>query len=317
MVKQDFYTVLGVERGASEKEIKNAYRKLAKKYHPDLNQGDRQAEEKFKEATEAYEILSDKEKRAQYDRFGMAMFDPGAGSYDSGGSGGNYEDFGNFSNFNQYGNYRRTYRSSGTMDDMFDDLFGSFFENKSRGEHESRYTGSYRANGGKQTVNTELTIRFEEAALGCDKILQLSGIDNQKIQVHIPAGIDEGQCVRINRTEDYGNLEILIKIHIQEKPGYGRKGLDLYTTQNIPFTTAALGGEARFSTLYGEVRCKIPAGTQSGSKIRLKGKGIVSMKNPSVHGDEYVTIGIQVPRTSSPTEKRILEQYASYHDGAA
>jgi molecular chaperone DnaJ len=317
MVKQDFYTVLGVKRGASEKEIKNAYRKLAKKYHPDLNQGDRQAEEKFKEVTEAYEILSDKEKRAQYDRFGMAMFDPEAGSYDSGGSGRSYENYKDFSNFNQYGNYRRSYRSSGTTDDMFDDLFGTFFGNRSGGGHESQYTGSYRSNGGKQTVNTELTIRFEEAALGCDKILQLSGIDHKKIQVHIPAGIDEGQCVRINRTEDYGNLEILIKIHIQEKPGYDRKGLDLYTTQNISFTTAALGGEARFSTLYGEVRCKIPAGTQSGSKIRLKGKGITSMKNPSVHGDEYVTIEIQVPRTSSPAEKRILEQYASYRGGAA
>jgi molecular chaperone DnaJ len=287
MAKKDFYTVLGLDRGASEKEIKSAYRKLAKKYHPDLNQGNRQAEEKFKEVTEAYEILSDKEKKAQYDRFGMAMFDGGAENYQYHDPGGGY------------GDYWREYRSSDTMDDLFENIFGDIFK--------SRKT--------PKTVNTELTISFEEAMFGCDKILQISGMNSKKIQVHIPAGIEEGQSIRINRNSDNTNSEIgeiQIKIHIQEKPGYERKGMDLYTTQNIPFTTAALGGEARLKTLYGDVQCKIPAGTQSGSKIRLKGKGVVSMKNPSVYGDEYVTIGIQVPRHTTLKEKRILEQYASF-----
>jgi molecular chaperone DnaJ len=299
MAKRDFYAVLGLDRGASEKEIKSAYRKLAKKYHPDLNQGNRQAEEKFKEVTEAYEILSDNEKRAQYDRFGMAMFDDTAGSYDyarqSSSSGTEWTGFG----------------SSDTVDDLFGDFFGSFFGEKNNGN--SAFSGSYRTNGARRTVNTELTIRFEEAAFGCDKILNISGKNSKKLQVHIPAGIDEGQCVRINGKADSRNSdvgEIRIKIHIQEKAGYERKGQDLYTTQNIPFTTAVLGGDACFETLYGTVRCRIPAGTQCGSKIRLKGKGIVSMKNPSVNGDAYVTIVIEVPRNSSPEEKRLLEQYA-------
>jgi molecular chaperone DnaJ len=299
MAKRDFYTVLGLDRNASEKEIKSAYRKLAKKYHPDLNQGNRQAEEKFKEVTEAYEILSDKEKRNQYDRFGMAMFDDTAGGYDYGRQS------------SSYGTDWSGFGSSDSMDDLFGDIFGNIFgEKNNRNTH---YSGSYWTNGARKTVNTELTIGFEEAVFGCDKILQISGANSRRIQVHIPAGIDEGQCVRINGNGDSRNAEIgeiRIKIHIQEKPGYERKGMDLYTTQNIPFTTAVLGGEACFKTLDGTVRCRIPAGTQSGSKIRLKGKGVVSMKNPSVKGDAYVTVGIEVPRNSTSEEKRILEQYA-------
>jgi molecular chaperone DnaJ len=299
METRDFYTVLGLDRGASDKEIKNAYRKLAKKYHPDLNQGNRQAEEKFKEVTRAYEVLSDKEKRAQYDRFGMAMFDDTAGGYSYNGQNSAYDDYWN------------TYDSSDTIDDFFEDIFGDIF--RDRENKDSFHSGSYWTNRNRKTMNTELTIDFEEAVFGCDKILQISGITNKKIQVHIPAGIDEGQCVRINGNGNSGNQdigEIRIKIHIREKSGYDRKGLDIYTTQNIPYTTAVLGGEACFPTLYGNVCCKIPAGTQSGSKIRIKGKGIVSMKNPSVCGDEYVTIGIEVPRSLTQEEKRILEQYA-------
>jgi molecular chaperone DnaJ len=320
MAKKDFYTVLGLDRNASEKEIKSAYRKLAKKYHPDLNQGSRQAEEKFKEVTEAYEILSDKEKRAQYDRFGMAMFDDTAGSYDYGGQRGSYG-----SGWNGSGWKESSWSGQGGADTM-DDLFGDFFDNifggkEKQNARDAQHSGGFWSGSGRRNMNTDLTIRFEEAVFGCDTILQLTGRNSKKLQVHIPAGIDEGQCVRIN-DKDAG--EIRIRIHILEKPGYTRKGMDVYTAQNIPFTTAALGGEACFETLYGPVRCRIPAGTQSGSKIRLKGKGIVSMKDPSVKGDAYVTVGIEVPRSSSPEERRILEQYArerrngsSHRSGAA
>jgi molecular chaperone DnaJ len=194
------------------------------------------------------------------------------------------------------------------MGDIFDDIFGNIFEG--RGENGFRSSGGFRSNNDRKVVNTELAIHFEEAVFGCDKTLQLPGINGKKIQVHIPAGIDEGQHIRINGNDNLENLEIRIKIHIQEKPGYDRKGLDIYTTQNIPYTVAVLGGETCFKTLYGDVRCKIQSGTQSGSKIRLKGKGIVSMKNSSVRGDEYVTVGIEVPKNPSPEEKQLLEQYA-------
>jgi molecular chaperone DnaJ len=294
MAKRDFYTVLGLDRGASEKEIKNAYRKLAKQYHPDLNQDNRQAEEKFKEVTEAYEVLSDKEKKAQYDRFGMAMFDHEEGRYNYGRTGSGYGYDRQSSSYGNYnGGYRREYRSSDTMDDLFNDIFGNIFG---------------------RTVNTELTISFEEAIFGCDKILQISGGNNKKIQVHIPAGIDEGQCIRVNGNSDFGNRdveEIRIKIHIREKQGYDRKGLDIYASQNIPFTTATLGGKAILHTLYGDVSCYIPAGTQSGNKIRLRGKGVVSVKDPTIRGDMYVTVGIEVPQHLDLEEKRLLEQYAS------
>jgi molecular chaperone DnaJ len=206
----------------------------------------------------------------------------------------------------------------GAMDDWFEDIFGDIFNS---GNGKSRFSGNYQRRNSRKSVSTDLTISFEEAVFGCDKILQISGTNSKKIQVHIPAGIDEGQCVRIHGDQsDIG--EIRIKIHIQEKNGYVRKGMDIYTTQNIPFTTASLGGEACFETLYGNVSCRIPAGTQCGSKIRLKGKGVVSMKNPSVKGDAYVTVGIEVPRSCGSEEKQILEQYrniqsrqSSYRNG--
>jgi molecular chaperone DnaJ len=292
MAKRDFYTVLGLERGASEQEIKNAYRKLAKKYHPDLNPGNKQAEEKFREVTEAYEVLSDKEKKAQYDRFGMAMFDDGAYT----GAGGNGSDFWGGSG------------GSDHIDDLFEDLFGGIFGGREREDAHS--FGGYRSRGMRRTVDTDLSLSFEEAALGCDKILQFSGNGMRKIQVHIPAGIDEGERVRVNANLDGENMEIGIEIHIQAKKGYERKGQDIYITQNIPYTVAVLGGEANFTTLYGAVQCKIPAGTQSGSKIRLRGKGIPSRQNPSMLGDEYVVIGIDVPKHSTPEERQLLERYA-------
>jgi molecular chaperone DnaJ len=249
--------------------------------------------------TEAYEILSNKEKRALYDKVGMAMFDDSVKTKHYSGNSENYNRY--------YHNSRTENGSSDTFDDLFDDIFGTMFGGRKShfSKHAEGYRSRYTAKEEPEILNTELTISFDEAAFGCDRFFELSGQNNAKIQVHIPAGIDEGQCVRVKRND----TEIRIKIHIQEKQGYLRKGMDIYTTQNIPFTTAVLGGETCFKTLYGDVLCSIPAGTQSGSKIRLKGKGIVSMKDASAKGDAYVTVGIEVPRTLSSEEKRILEQY--------
>lgn len=307
MKKRDFYEVLGLTKGASEKEIKSAYRKLAKKYHPDTNQGNEEAERKFKEVTEAYEVLSDAEKKKLYDRFGMAAFDSSMENDGYAETGGDWTYSGDFG---KNGNFRDFHYSSGKMDDLFGDFFGDMFGGSSGAFH--RHFGHGESRSEPENMQAEITISFEEAAFGCEKLMRISGTAEKRLQVYIPAGIGEGQSVRL-KGKGYSGVyggkagDLLIKVHIQEKPGYERKGQDVYTSQNVPFTTAALGGEASFQTLYGKVSCRIPAGTQSGSKIRLKGKGIVSMKDSSVYGDAYVTIGIEVPKHLTPEEKRALE----------
>ena len=287
MEKRDYYKVLGVQKNADENEIKRAYRKLAKKYHPDANGDDKYAEQQFKEITEAYNVLSDSEKKKLYDQYGFAAFDGSMGAeYAQGGF-----DFGKGGRYTEY-------HYSSDDDSIFDDIFGDFF-------------GKRTGRKGRD-VESNITISFEEAAFGCTKRLSFEGGRNT-VEVKIPAGIDEGQSVRLKGKGHPGSMgmpagDLYLKVHITEKPGYERRGMDVYTTENIPYTTAVLGGEVIFHTLYGEVKCKIPAGTQSGSKIRLKQKGIVSMKDASVHGDAYVTIQIKVPRNVTSKEREMLRE---------
>ncbi|MDD3362232.1 MAG: J domain-containing protein [Hespellia sp.] len=287
MAKKDYYDTLGVNKSADEKAIKQAYRKLAKRYHPDTNQGNKNAEQKFKEVTEAYNVLSDKEKKKMYDQYGTAAFEEG---FENGGFRGNTQEY---------------HFEGGNMDDIFGDLFGNGF------------FGRKTATRKGADIQSDITIGFEEAAFGCDKVFQLQEDRRvSSIQVHIPAGIDEGKSVRLKGKGQpgFGGAEagdLLLKVHIREKPGYERRGMDVYTTANIPFTTAVLGGEAKVSTLYGDVLCRIPEGAQSGSKIRLRGKGIVSMKNPSVHGNQYITIQIQVPKNLTIEAKEKLREFAN------
>ena len=158
---------------------------------------------------------------------------------------------------------------------------------------------------------------FEDAAFGCEKVINLSSgrvAPAQSLKVRVPAGIEDGKSIRLRGKGGPGMNggeagDLLLKIHVDEKPGYERKGMDVYTTISVPFTTAVFGGEAIVNTLKGSVKCKIPAGIQSGSKIRLRGKGIVSMKDPSVHGDMYAAVQIQVPRNLSPEAKQKLREF--------
>lgn len=324
-MKRDYYDVLGIGKQADEKEIKRAYRKLAKKYHPDTNPGDKVAEQKFKEVTEAYNVLSDKEKKKLYDQFGFAAFDEAgnaradAGSGFYGGAGG--QGFGGQGGFRSGSfhtgdgsGYQEFHFEGGNMDDMFGDIFGNIFHGGFGGQSGYGHQASYKG----EDLHADITVGFDEAAFGCDKMLHIQTADGaggvQSLSVHIPAGIDDGKSVRLRGKGHPGfgggeNGDLLLKVHIAPKAGYERKGMDVYTTANIPFTTAVFGGEASFPTLYGNVVCKVPAGTQSGKKIRLRGKGIVSMKDPKVHGDQYVTIQIQVPTTLTAEQRQKLHEF--------
>ena len=376
--KRDYYEVLGISRSADKDAIKKAYRKMAKKYHPDSNEGNPDAEEKFKEVTEAYNVLSDPEKKKLYDQFGHAAFEEGAGGagYGGGGFNGNggfdgsgFGGFGGFGNSHSGayrspdGSYQEFHFEGGDMDDILKNLFGGGFGGGSNsgkagsahgfggsgfghsgfenGSFRSGFNGSFGSGGFDgtgygdgfgnscnsgfsgshqqkgQDLNAEISISFNEAAFGCDKLINLSGADGsgkQTLKVHIPAGIDNGKSIRLRGKGNlgYGGApagDLLLKVHVGERPGFERKGTDVYTTVNVPFITAALGGEAKVQILNGQVMCRIPEGTQSGSKIRLKGKGIQAMGKAGVYGDLYVTVQVQVPRNLSEESKRRLREF--------
>ena len=343
--KRDYYEVLGVDRGADDATLKKAYRKLAKKYHPDTNAGNADAADKFKEVNEAYDVLSDPKKKKMYDQFGHAAFEAGA---DPGAGAGGFSGFHGGTN----GGYQEFHFNGEDMDDIFGDIFGNMFHGSHRGS--SGFGGSNRSyshfGGGSgfhsrsgfgsngfggsgfggfhqqdfaqkgSDVKASINVTFDEAAFGADKRISLSGPDGssgapQTLQVHIPAGIDTGKSIRLKGKGMPGTGggepgDLLLKVTVGTRPGYERKGSDVYTTISIPYTTAVFGGEATVPTLYGNVICKIREGMQSGSKIRLRGKGIVSMKNPGVRGDQYVTIQIQVPQNLNYTAKEKLHEYA-------
>ena len=354
--KRDYYEVLGVDRGADEATIKKAYRQLAKKYHPDMNPGDKEAEKKFKEASEAYAVLSDAEKRRQYDQFGHAAFEQGGG-----GAGG----FGGF-DFN-----------GGDMGDIFGDIFGDLF-----GGGRSR-----RANNGPMkgaNVRTAVRITFEEAVFGREKQMDLNLKDEcttchgtgakpgtspetcpkcggkgqivytqqslfgtvrnvqtcpdcngsgkivkekcadchgsgyitnrKKIAVTIPAGIDNGQSIRIREKGEPGvnggpRGDLLVEIQVERHPIFQRQDMNIYSTAPVTFAQAALGGQIHITTVDGDMAYDIKPGTQTDTKIRLKGKGVPSLRNKNIRGDHYVTLVVQVPTKLNEEAKEYLRKY--------
>ena len=320
--KRDYYEVLGLSRNASDQEIKKAYRKLAKKYHPDSNAGNARAEEIFKEITEAYGVLSDPEKKKLYDQFGHAAFEGGGAYQDTGnpftgqghwqtsgdGSGGSWQSF----HFN--GN-------DADMDDLLKNLFGGHFSGFG-GDSFHGFSDSFgsdtrgygQARG--SDLHSDVDVSFDEAAFGCEKRIRFSSADGrtQTLQIHIPAGIEDGKTIRLAGkgmpgTHGGPDGDLLLQVHVGTRSGYTREGMDVYTTIRIPFTTAVFGGEVIVPTLYGDVSCRIREGTQSGSKIRLKDKGIVSMTNPRQRGSQIVTVEIDVPKYLSPEARKKLLEY--------
>lgn len=320
--KRDYYEILGVSRNADEAAIKKAYRKIAKKYHPDTNAGNSQAAEKFKEATEAYTVLTDPEKRKLYDRYGHVAFDSGAGAYNNAGA---------YDNTGGYG-YREYHFEDGDMDDILKNIFGGgfsggHFSGSGFGNSGYRQSGFGRQNYGQNgsDLQAEITVTFDEAVFGCEKVVNLSGMSpgaGKSLKVHIPAGIDTGKTIRL-RGKGMPGIgggkpgDLLLKVTVGSRPGFERKGQDVYSSVYIPFSTAVFGGETLVQTLYGNVMCKIQPGTQSGTKIRLKGKGIVSMKNSKERGDQYVTVQIQVPKNVSEEAGKKLREFEHACKGAS
>ncbi len=365
ILKRDYYEVLGVSRNADAAAIKKAYRKLAKKYHPDSNEGNATAAERFKEVNEAYDVLSDDKKRKLYDQFGHAAFEEGAGNYGGsqgnpfgsgyGGSQGNPFGsgfHGSYSDGNGYHEYH--FENGEDMDDILKNFFGGGFKKgKSSGGFGGNgfgtggfgsggssfggfgsgfgtggsgfcsqgFGGSYSSKG--EDLHADVTVSFDEAAFGGKKVIRLQSSNGsvQNYEVNIPAGIESGKSIRLKGKGHPGigggeAGDLLLKVNVQDKPGYRREGRDVYTTVNIPFTTAVFGGEAKVHTIYGDVVCNIKPGTQSGTKIRLRGKGIVAMNNPSVHGDEYATVQIEVPTNLTPDAKRKLKEFEQECNGS-
>ena len=330
--KRDYYEVLGVPKTADDSRIKRAYRKLAKKYHPDVNANNKAAEEKFKEVQEAYEVLSDQEKRKVYDKFGFAGLDPsmawssqnagagkrtGTGGWSPFGDGGTSGDgpWSGMHGFTGDGNgYQEFHFEGGDLDDILKQVF----RDRAGGNYRSGHTGpggSY-SGFGRGSAGTggftskradtepaaEITISLEEAFSGCDRLIRMQNPDGSETQ------LNEGKKVRLAGKGPQGS-DVFILVHVAEKKGFERKGSDLYTTVRIPYATAVLGGTAVVRTLQGSVNCKIKEYTQAGSKIRLRGKGMPNMRKPEVRGDLFVTVEIEVPKYLTPEAKEKLREF--------
>ena len=310
MSKRDYYEVLGVSRDADEKTIKKAFRKLAKKYHPDTNPGNAEAEKRFKEVNEAYDVLSDEKKRKLYDQYGSAAFEEG---FQPGGGFGS-QGFGDFGFGGGNGNFQ-SFHFEGGAEDIFGDLFGSMFGGAQHAAGAGGFGGRRSASARGRDITSVIEVSFDEAVSGCDKMIQLQGDaqgQSQSLKVHIPAGIEDGKSIRLRgkgAPGSAGSGDLLLKVKVREKPGFVRKGQDIYTTVNIPFTTAVFGGEAVADTIDGKVSFKVPAGTQSGKKIRLRGKGVQKMNQPSQRGDHFVSIQIEVPQHLSAEAVRKLREF--------
>jgi DnaJ-class molecular chaperone len=302
---KDYYKILGIERNASEKEIKQAYRKLARKYHPDVNPGDKSAEEKFKDISEAYEVLSDKEKRAKYDQFGQywqAAGQPGAGQPPPGWEQGGVPpgfDFGE-------GGFE------GGFGDIFDLLFGEGRGGTATEGRRARGRGWAPARG--RDVEYEIEVTLEEAFNGVTKTFTVNG---RKIEVKIPQGVRDGSRIRLagqgepSRGTERGDMYLIVRM--KPHPKFERKEDDLYTDVPVIYTTAALGGQVVVPTLSGRVNMKVPAGTSCGQTFRLAGQGMPKLKG-SAKGDLYARIKVTVPKTLSTREKELLTELANLQE---
>lgn len=321
---RDYYEVLGVSKNASKEEIKKAYRKLALQYHPDRNQGDAQAEEKFKEINEAYQVLNDDEKRAHYDRLGSAYnswqqqggqrggFDWGQWGYGQGGQqGGPRVQFeGDLGDLFGFGG-----SSGGGFSDFFSQIFGGLGGSAGLDEILRQQGGARRQSGRTarpRQFESEMPVALQEVYQGSTRQVQ---IGDRQFSVKVPKGAKSGTKLRLSGAGPAGPdgkpADVYMKLKVSSDPRFERKGDDLYTDLPVDLYTAVLGGELVVPTLAGSVSLKVPAGTQPGQTFRLKGKGMPKLKAASQHGDLYVNVQVQIPKSLSSEERKLFEQLAA------
>lgn len=280
--KRDYYEILGVTRSASESELKSAYRKLALKWHPDRNK-EAGAEAKFKEINEAYEVLSSSEKKAKYDQFGHAAFDPSAG-FGGGQAGGSYRQGPFTYSYSTGGGFEDLFGGQGQGSDPFN-IFESFFGGQ------NPFGGQY-----QPKPHYSLSITFMEAATGVEKTFVHQG---KQYTVKIPAGADEGTRMR------YSDFDI--SINVKPDKVFHREGDDVFIYHEIPLALALLGGTTTIPTLEGELDIKIRPGTQPSTTVRLSGKGMKRLRS-SQHGDFYIKLKVMVPEKLSRRAKDLVQQ---------
>lgn len=294
MEYKDYYQVLGVGRDASADDIKKAYRKLALQYHPDRNPGDKSAEDKFKELNEAHQVLSDPQKRAKYDQLGSAYTQWERGGQPGGFNWGQWANRG--SGNVEYGDPADVFGGRmGGFSDFFEQIFGGgmgFAQAATR--QKARPAPAY---------EQPLTISLEEAFRGGTRLLQLNG---KRLEVKIPAGAHSGTKIRMAGAANGSDLYLVVDV--SPDPRFTREGANLRTDVNLDLATAAAGGEVRVPTMDGEVMLSIPAGMQPNQTIRLKGKGMPHLKQPSTRGDLLAQIRVRIPKVTNPDEKAFLEK---------
>ncbi len=313
---KDYYKILGVERSASADEIKKVYRKLAMKYHPDRNQGNKTAEDKFKEINEAYEVLSDPQKRSRYDQLGDSY-----NSWQRGGAQGgfNWNDWINQAQ-QQAGRGGATYRVDSTgFEDIFGGGFSDFFNAIFGGMAGGAARQGPRSNpstaqttrldprhAAPRTIERNVSISLDEAFRGTQRILQ---VDDRRLEVKIPPGAGSGTKVRVAGNSSNGlKQDIYLVIDMLPDSRFERKGDDLHSEVAIDLYTAVLGGQINVGTLSGNVMLKIPSGTQPGQTFRLAGRGMPRLRNPQNFGDLYAKVKVQLPKTLSAKQRDLFEQ---------
>ena len=289
---KDYYKILGVDRKASADDIRKAYRKLAMQYHPDRNPGDKKAEDRFKEINEAYQVLSDSDKRARYDQLGSAYSNwrssggrPGDfnwGDWFSPGGGGTRV---------EYENVDDLFGGAGGFSDFFRTIFGEAAASSARGRQ---------AQGYQQPVQ----ISFQEAYEGATRQIQSNG---RKIQVRIPPGVKTGSKVRVAGAGPEG-LDLYLIVDIADDDRFERDGYDLHTTATVSVFVAILGGEADVETPAGKVKLSVPPGTQPEQVFRLAGRGMPQLKSSNTKGDLYVKLKIQIPRYLTQKQRELIEE---------
>jgi len=313
MEYRDYYQTLGIKKDASQEEIKKAYRKLARKYHPDVNPDDPNAEEKFKDINEAYQVLSDEEKRNKYDRFGSQWK-----QYQQ--RGGSAEDF-DWSKWAARGQpggggYRTVSQEEfeqmfggglGGFSDFFSTLFGGMAGGRPRGQT-TRGPSAQSMQRGRDIEHT-VQISLEEAFNGTTRLLTFE--DGRRIEATIPPGVRTGSKIRLSGQGSpgmRGSGDLYLKVKVASHPKYNRDGDDLKIDQPVDLFTALLGGEVNVSTIDKTVKLTVPTGSDSGKTFRLKGLGMPKLENPEKHGDLYVTLQIQVPKKLTAEQKKKFKE---------